>query len=249
VLFLDELPACPPDIQKAFYSLLLERRIGEHRLPAGTWVIAAGNRADDRALVRTMSSALVNRVFIINVRVNVKEWLVWAKASGVRSEILAFITYMPGVLMRPVPKLPVPFSTPRAWTSLSKSLELAERRGILSNEARRALAFGTVSAEDAAIFCAMAEESLAEIRPIEEYFDDPTKLPASDTARWFIINRLRRLIAAGELPPTTPERVNAFLTALPDEFRFAVLIDLVPQWAALGAEQAMFDSLKEVTGL
>jgi hypothetical protein len=249
VLFLDELPACPPDIQKAFYSLLLERRIGEHRLPAGTWVIAAGNRADDRALVRSMSSALVNRVFIINVRVDVKEWLVWAKANGVRSEILAFITYMPGVLMRPVPRLPVPFSTPRAWTSLSRSLELAEKRGALSNEARRALAFGTVSAEDAAIFCAMAEESLSEIRPIEEYFDDPSKLPQSDTARWFIISRLRRLIASGELPPTTPERVNAFLATLPDEFRFAVLIDLVPQWASLGAEQAMFDALKEVTGL
>ena len=39
-LFLDELPACPPDIQKAFYSLLLERRVGEHRLPPGTWVVA-----------------------------------------------------------------------------------------------------------------------------------------------------------------------------------------------------------------
>src|SRR5438552_11835522 len=37
-LFLDELPACAPDVQKAFYSLLLERRIGEHHLPPGTWV-------------------------------------------------------------------------------------------------------------------------------------------------------------------------------------------------------------------
>ena len=27
-LFLDELPACAPDVQKAFYSLLLERRLG-----------------------------------------------------------------------------------------------------------------------------------------------------------------------------------------------------------------------------
>src|SRR5215813_5439056 len=41
-LFLDELPACSPDIQKAFYSLLLERRLGEHNLPEGTWVVAAG---------------------------------------------------------------------------------------------------------------------------------------------------------------------------------------------------------------
>src|SRR5437764_8422382 len=30
-LFLDELHACAPDVQKAFYSLLLERRLGEHR--------------------------------------------------------------------------------------------------------------------------------------------------------------------------------------------------------------------------
>ena len=75
-LFLDELPACAPDVQKAFYSLLLERRLGEHKLPEGTWVVAAGNRAEDRALVRTISSALVNRVVILQVRVDVKEWLV-----------------------------------------------------------------------------------------------------------------------------------------------------------------------------
>jgi hypothetical protein len=249
VLFLDELPACPADIQKAFYSLLLERRVGEHRLPRGTWVVAAGNRADDRALVRTMSSALVNRVFLINIRVDVKQWLVWAKASGVRSEILAFVTYLPGVLMRPVPKLPVPFSTPRAWAALSRTLDLADRAGRLTSELRRALAFGTVSAEDAAVFCAMAEESLAEIRPIEEYFADPSLLPAADTARWFVINRLRKLIAARELPPLAPQLVNSFLAALPDEFRFAVLVDLVPEWSELGAEQSMLNALKEVTGL
>src|SRR6266571_4830814 len=66
-LFLDELPACAPDVQKAFYSLLLERRIGEYNLPEGTWVVAAGNRAEDKAIVRTISSALINRVLILNV--------------------------------------------------------------------------------------------------------------------------------------------------------------------------------------
>src|ERR1700745_1175015 len=53
-LFLDELPACAPDVQKSFYSLLLERRLGEHALPPGTWVVAAGNRMQDRALVRAL---------------------------------------------------------------------------------------------------------------------------------------------------------------------------------------------------
>src|SRR5581483_6934873 len=90
-LFLDELPACAPDVQKAFYALLLERRLGEHPLPAGTWVVAAGNRAEDRALVRSVSSALLNRVFVLEVRVDVKEWLAWAKANGVRADVLAFV--------------------------------------------------------------------------------------------------------------------------------------------------------------
>ena len=78
-LFLDELPACAPDVQKAFYSLLLERRVGEYLLPEGTWVVAAGNRAEDKALVRTISSALVNRVLILNVRIDAAEWLAWAQ--------------------------------------------------------------------------------------------------------------------------------------------------------------------------
>jgi len=248
-LFLDELPACAPDVQKAFYSLLLERRLGEHLLPAGSWVVAAGNRAEDRALVRTVSSALVNRVFLLNVRVDTKEWLAWAKAEGVRSEVLAFITYLPAALMRPVPRDPVPFSTPRAWAALSRALDLAERAGSLDNTSRRALAFGRLSAEDAAMFCALAEEGLHDVRPIEEYFADPSCLPGSDTARWFVIHRLRTLVKRNELPPINPVRVDAFLAALPAEFRFALLVDLVDEWAQLGASDAMFEALKEVTGL
>src|SRR6059058_4994513 len=69
-LFLDELPACSPDVQKAFYPLLLERRVGEHLRPAGSWVVSAGNRTEDRALVRDLSAALVNRLFLLQVRVD-----------------------------------------------------------------------------------------------------------------------------------------------------------------------------------
>ncbi|MCG8584341.1 MAG: AAA family ATPase [Pirellulales bacterium] len=248
-LFLDELPASPPDIQKAFYSLLLERRIGEFPLPEGSWVVAAGNRAEDRALVRAMSSALVNRVLVTHIQVDRREWMIWAKDNGVRSEILAFITYMPYSLARSVPKEPVPFSTPRAWASLSRTLDLAEQNGQLTDENRRALAFGRVSADDAAVFCAMAEENLGELLPIEEYFQKPELLPKEDTACWFIINQLRNWVQRDELPELSENDVNYFLASLPSEFRFAVLVDLVEPWAKLGASQAMFDALREVTGL
>jgi MoxR-like ATPase len=151
-LFLDELPACTPDVQKAFYSLLLERRLGEYPLPPGTWVVAAGNRAEDRALVRTISSALVNRVLILHVRIDVPEWLAWAQANGVRKDVLAFIELYPDALLRPVPREAAPFSTPRAWASLSRALDLAERAGILSESLVQALALGRISADDARNF-------------------------------------------------------------------------------------------------
>lgn len=248
-LFLDELPACAPDVQKAFYSLLLERRLGEHDLPKGTWVVAAGNRAEDRALVRALSSALVNRVIILQVRVDVKEWLIWAKPHGVRSEILSFITFMPETLMRPVPSEPVPFSTPRAWASLSRALDLAESSGILDVPIRRALAFGRLTAQDAAIFCAMAEESIDGLRPLDDYIRDPDRLPSEDTARWFVLCRIRSLVKRGELADVTPEQVNRFLLGIPEEHRFALLVDMVPEWGALGASPALFETLKSVTGI
>jgi hypothetical protein len=152
-LFLDELPACTPDIQKAFYSLLLERRLGEHALPPGTWVVAAGNRTEDRALVRTISSALVNRVVILQVRVDVGEWLAWAEQNQIRREITTFIRDSNASLLRSVPDVPAPFSTPRAWASLSRALDLAEKAGVLDAAVLAALTAGRVSPDDATRFC------------------------------------------------------------------------------------------------
>jgi len=245
-LFLDELPACAPDIQKAFYSLLLERRLGEHALPPGTWVVAAGNRLQDRALVRAMSSALINRVTILNVRHDVDEWLAWAQRSGVRAEIRGFIATVPDALMRPVPADPVPFSTPRAWAQLSRSLDLAERSGLLSNENRRALAFGRLSPEDAAVFCALAEESMGPVQPIERYLREPGLLPKGDSARWFILDCVRQFVRDGRADGYPPKTINAFLRSLSTEHQLIVVSDMVETWGALGGDNAMFDLLNAV---
>jgi len=248
-LFLDELPACAPDVQKAFYSLLLERRLGEHALPQGTWVVAAGNRMQDRALVRAMSSALVNRVTILHLRVDAGEWLAWAAKNSIREDVRAFISYMPDALMRPVPSEPVPFSTPRAWSLLSAALDKAEAAGILSNETRRALAFGRLSAEDAAVFCALAEEAIGRMRPIDDYIAAPDLLPKTDAARWFILNCIRQNVREGKLSHLKPKTVNKFLGSLPAEAQLTLLTELVEQWGTLGADKSMLKLLKEVTAI
>jgi MoxR-like ATPase len=248
-LFLDELPACAPDVQKAFYSLLLERRLGEYALPRGTWVVAAGNRMQDRALVRSMSSALVNRVTILHLRVDVDEWQAWAARHSVRADIRTFIHYLPDALARDVPQEPMPFSTPRAWAALSRALDMAQASGVLTRETRRALAFGRLSPEDAAVFCALAEESIAPMRELTDYIENPALVPSGEAARWFILDCIRRSVRDDRLGEVSKKAVNAFLRSLPHEHQLTVLTDLVDRWGALGAEPAMLALLKKVSGL
>jgi hypothetical protein len=249
-LFLDELPACSPDVQKAFYSLLLERRIGEHRLPTGSWVVAAGNRSEDRALVRALSTALVNRVFMIHVRPDANEWLRWAHQNGVRPEILAFIAHSPTSLLRPIPDEPAPFSTPRAWASLSRALDLADQAGLQGRSVRRALAFGRLSAEDAAVFSALLDEGMIDLHPAAYYVENPYDLPSGGAALWFLLHSIRRAVETDDasLQALGGEKVNEFLDALPKEHRFALFVGLVERWGRLGANQALLDALLEVTG-
>jgi hypothetical protein len=156
---------------------------------------------------------------------------------------------MPDALMRPVPSEPVPFSTPRAWTLLSRALDLAEGAGILTRETRRALAFGRVSAEDAAVFCALAEEQIGALHAVEDYIVRPQLLPQTEAGRWFVLNCIRQHVRDGKLSHLKPRSVNKFLRSLSPEQQLNVLADLVAQWGALGADRAMLDLLKKVTAL
>lgn len=121
-LFLDELNACSHEVQKAFYSLILDRRIGEFQLPPGTIVIGAGNRAEDAAITRPLSSALINRLVHVQLRASAKDWLVWANRGGLHELVISYVTLRSDHLWSKPPKHEEPFSTPRAWQMLSTAL-------------------------------------------------------------------------------------------------------------------------------
>jgi len=121
-LFLDELNACSHEVQKAFYSLILERRVGEYVMPDGSIVLGAGNRAQDNAIVRPMSSALVNRMVHVELRASAGAWLEWAEASGIHPLVVEYLRLRPDHLWKQPPKHEEPFSTPRSWHMLSDIL-------------------------------------------------------------------------------------------------------------------------------
>lgn len=160
VLFLDELNACTQEVQKAFYSLIHERRIGEYHLPEGSVVIGAGNRSQDGAIVKTMSSALVNRIFHVQLKVNTQEWLQWAYEEGLHPWVLDYITERPDHLFTEPPKTEEPYSTPRSWHMLSDALKeyrAGEEERSISQETLRVLAYGCVTASHAGMFLAFTK--------------------------------------------------------------------------------------------
>jgi hypothetical protein len=123
VLFLDELNAASHEIQKAFYSLILEQRVGEYRLPRGTIVVGAGNRAKDAAIVKPMPSALINRLAHIHLRADHRQWLDWAVNQGrIHPWVVEYVQLRPDHLWSEPPKHEEPFSTPRSWHMLSDAL-------------------------------------------------------------------------------------------------------------------------------
>ena len=123
VLFLDELNACSPDVQKAFYSLIHDRKLGEYVLHKDSVIIGAGNRASDNAIVRQMSSALINRMIHIGVRADVDAWLSWAINEEIHPLVYEYVKIHPKHLNMKPPKEERAFTTPRSWHLLSNALK------------------------------------------------------------------------------------------------------------------------------
>lgn len=154
-LFLDELNASSPEVQKAFYSLILDRRIGSYELPKGSIVIGAGNRAVDNALARPMASALVNRMVHVHLSPSAKDWLAWARESDIHPWVLEYLTQRPDHLWSAAPKVEETFSTPRGWHMLSDALH--SFGDDISEDILGVLAFGTVTANHASMFKAFVK--------------------------------------------------------------------------------------------
>ncbi|HMA34102.1 MAG TPA: MoxR family ATPase [Chloroflexia bacterium] len=155
-LFLDELNACSHEVQKSFYSLIQERRVGEYLLPDGSIVVGAGNRAQDSAIVKPMSSALLNRMVHVHLKVSHRDWLEWAGANEIHPLVLDYIQVRPDHLWSQPPKHEEPFSSPRAWHMLSDALH-AHGPGI-DDLRLEVLAFGCLSPHHAGQFKAFVKQ-------------------------------------------------------------------------------------------
>ena len=179
-LFLDELNGCSQEVQKEFYSLILEKRIGEYHLPQGSVIIGAGNRSQDGAIVKTMSTALINRMFHVQLQPDVNQWLDWGYENGLHPWVLEYIAQRPDHLFSQPPKTEEPYSTPRSWHMLSDALK--EWGENITRDELKTLAYGCLTASHAGQFLAFTKQTENKFF-LEELIKGTRKWPAKPEDR------------------------------------------------------------------
>jgi hypothetical protein len=145
LLFLDEMNQAAPAVQAASYQLLLNRCIGDYKLPDGWAILAAGNRQSDRANAQRMPSALANRLVHLNYDVHLDDWCTWAMDHEIPHEVVSFLRFRPDLLAPAGAHLSgeQAFPTPRSWefvsdlikSTLSPDVELELFQGTIGNAA------------------------------------------------------------------------------------------------------------------
>ncbi|MEO0253862.1 MAG: MoxR family ATPase [candidate division WOR-3 bacterium] len=126
-LFLDELNLADLSIQATAYQLVLDRRVGNYKLPDGWYVIAAGNRKEDAVNVFDMPDPLVSRFIHIEVEPDLDVWIEWAVEKGISEEIIAYLKYKPDNFINIKPdRISITYPCPRTWEFANTILKLTK---------------------------------------------------------------------------------------------------------------------------
>jgi hypothetical protein len=124
ILFLDELPRAPRDVQNAVLELALDYRFHFHELPMGWRVVSAANDNMDVYSGTQMDPALYDRFLKIQFKPTFEEWFDYAEKEGVHRAILTYLTKFTADLgLDAMPEAGKITPTPRSWCKLSTCIK------------------------------------------------------------------------------------------------------------------------------
>lgn len=127
ILLFDEITAADRSLQVAAYELILDRRLGDlYRLPPGWLVVGAGNRAEDRAVAQTFSSALANRFCHLDIGPDLDDWIRWARRQNLHPDVIAFLRFRPACFFDMEGNVERGWPSPRSWARVARTISHGE---------------------------------------------------------------------------------------------------------------------------
>lgn len=177
ILLLDEITSANKRVQVAAYQLVLDRKIGRHKLPDSTIIVALGNREDDNGVFVQLAAPLADRFTILDIKLDADVWLrdyamnpanstVELGAPGNKKPytfnalVAAFIQAKPESLHTQAqnPDAMV-FATPRSWTKVSDIMNLAGVTGGQMPASVKNMIYGIVDETSATEFIGFCEDN------------------------------------------------------------------------------------------
>lgn len=120
LLVIDELPQANKQMQNALAGLMLDRFVGELSLSDDVYVMATGNRTQDKAGSGRLVSQLGNRVLHLEQEVHLDDWCEWAMTQdGLDIMGVAFMRFRPDALFDFDPDR-LSNATPRSWEKVMR---------------------------------------------------------------------------------------------------------------------------------
>ncbi|OON98501.1 MAG: hypothetical protein ATN35_04750 [Epulopiscium sp. Nele67-Bin004] len=138
IIFLDEINQVEDNsVRSVLYQFLLDKKMNDYELPDGWFIVAAGNREEDGGVYNRLLAPIRDRIMIIEVEPNIKEWIDWARQTKVHPAVVSavdlfqediFHTYSPDVEMEgDSDGTNYVFSTPRSLSFASDKIKLYEQ--------------------------------------------------------------------------------------------------------------------------
>jgi hypothetical protein len=215
-LILEELSDAPVPMQNALCGVIYDRRAGQLELSDQLFIIATGNRTEDKSGANRITSKLANRTRRFEFNENLDDWVEWALENHIDPVLIQFLRFRPGLLSDfSADRFANP--TPRAW----------ERVNLIPDTLDESLFFDNVAGE-------VGEGAAAEftgfrriykgLPDVDSVLLDPKNAPVPDDPA-----TLYALTGAVARKATKDNfgRVSEYLGRLPSEFNVMAARDSI----------------------
>lgn len=165
VILFDEINSAMPIVQAASYQLILDRCVGEMKLPDSCLILAAGNRENDGGVTFTLATPLRDRMTHVEMEPNHQDWIDdYAIGKRLNAATVAFINNTGNKYFNTLSPNDPSHSggtSPRSWERVSQYEDLND--GSIDKAVYRALIAGRIGEGAATVYI--------------EYVENVSKLP------------------------------------------------------------------------
>lgn len=128
ILFIDEVNCVSETLAPAMLQFLQYKTFGNHKIPDGWIITAAGNPPEYNKSVREFDIATLDRIKRIDVEADFNVWKEYAAKVNIHSAVLSYLTARPQYFYQVETTVDGKiFATPRGWEDLSEFLEVYEK--------------------------------------------------------------------------------------------------------------------------